>query len=114
MKNVNILNRVNFSDIKEITISAKRWFQKSYGNTYHSVAVGSLINGKWIDLAVNTFEYGYGDHYTTTAIRLLKECIKDLDIDISGKGFYTITKLCNHHGINLSDNVMDVKRKKDL
>jgi hypothetical protein len=42
-----------------ITIIARRWFDRVNGNTYFS-AVG-LING--IQVVEIPFEYGYGNHY---------------------------------------------------
>lgn len=113
---VNIFHKVKFSEITEIYVSAKRWFQSSYGNTYHSVVLSAVVDGKWMDLAENTFEYGYGDHFVTTAAHLLKECLTDKEIKVTGDkdGFYTITRLCNHFNITLYSKVVDVKRKKDL
>ena len=76
------------------TIIAKRWFQKSYGNTYHSCEVKEV--GK-ID-----YRYGYGDHYLNTAAELLGISEADLRKDIrNNPADYTI--VC-----------VDVDRKKDL
>lgn len=50
--------------MKKITaILAKEWHDKTYGNTYHNVAVYS---GK-TKLFESGFTYGYGDHYLQTA-----------------------------------------------
>lgn len=54
--------------IHSLHISARRWFQKSYGNTYHSVEV--FVNGKRL---YEPFEYGYGDHFLQTAAALLRK-----------------------------------------
>jgi hypothetical protein len=51
----------------KIVINARRWFQKTYGNTYHSVQV--YVNGKFLDKV--DFAYGYGDQYLSTAHGLL-------------------------------------------
>lgn len=45
-------------------IIGKRWFQKSFGNTYHSVRI--LENGQEIAHIPKT--YGYDDQYLQTAI----------------------------------------------
>ena len=45
-------------------IHAKKWFDKVNGNTYHSVRV--LDTQRQLQLQV-PFQYGYGDHYRTTA-----------------------------------------------
>lgn len=44
-------------------IIAKRWFQKSYGNTYHSVRI--IKDGE--QLAYIPFSYGYGEQWLQTA-----------------------------------------------
>jgi len=52
-----------------ITIEAKRWFQKTYGNTYHSVSVykdGELIGRV-------AFRYGYGESYLQSAHQILAD-----------------------------------------
>lgn len=48
---------------KNITIDARRWFQKTYGNTYHSVKV--YVDNELIGTSGKT--YGYGDSYLQTA-----------------------------------------------
>lgn len=55
--------------IKTLEISAKRWFQKSYGNTYH--VVKAVVNGK--DVVVSGVTYGYGNHFLTTIADLLRD-----------------------------------------
>ena len=113
MKNVNVFTKVSLKDVKEIDITAKRWFQSSYGNTYHSVLLSVFDGKKWIELACNDFEYGYSDHYMHTALRLLKDSLTDFDIEIN-QAMYSILTFCREHNIQLHDNVRDVKRKKDL
>jgi len=49
-------------------IEGRRWFQRTYGNTYHSVRI--YIDGKLI--VVLPFEYGYGEQFLQTAIDWLK------------------------------------------
>lgn len=50
-----------------IDIIAKRWFQRTYGNTYHSVEI--WIDGKYLDKI--PFAYGYDYAYMQTAHELL-------------------------------------------
>lgn len=57
------------NDIQSITVIAKKWFDKVHGNTYHSCIV--LVNGEEIGYA--PFEYGYGEQYKQTALKLLQE-----------------------------------------
>lgn len=89
---------------KHLVIIGKRWFQKSYGNTYHSVKV--LINGAEI---VNVpFEYGYGDSYLDTAVRKLT----DLGILPNDNRFGTAYLRDTFRTFTYT--VTDVSRKKDL
>ena len=44
-----------------ITLIGRRWFQKTYGNTYHTVTV--LIDGT--EVYQSPKSYGYGDQYVT-------------------------------------------------
>jgi len=90
----------------EVVIIGRRWFQKSYGNTYHSVIV--WVNGK--SAGTNDFSYGYGDSFEQTGLNIASDYINI------------------HYGFNLADNiwgreaqkvkiislVSDVQRKKDL
>lgn len=61
---------MNIEDIKSITVIAKKWFDKPNGNTYHSCIV--LVDGK--EVGYTSFEYGYGEQYKQTALKLLQEC----------------------------------------
>lgn len=55
----------------QYTATAKRWFDKVNGNTYHSVRVTRNEDGKTIACP---FQYGYGDCYRQTALyAMLKE-----------------------------------------
>ncbi len=49
--------------IKSIEIYGLKWFQKSYGNTYHRVKV--YVNDELI--AKSPITYGYGDYYIQNA-----------------------------------------------
>lgn len=54
-------------EIRSLFIECKEWFDKSGGNSYHSVAV--WINGKCF--AQESMTYGYGSQYLTTALEVL-------------------------------------------
>lgn len=86
--------------IEELKIVGKRWFQQSYGNTYHTTTV--IVNGEEFKSDVT---YGYGNHYITTAAELLKANGYDIPND-NGEAYAMMIKF--------SHNVTDVKRKKDL
>ena len=67
--------------IESMRIEAKRWFQRSYGNTYHTVKV--FVNGEALTSEIT---YGYGSHYLQTAAELLKENGYDIPED-NGKAY---------------------------
>jgi len=50
-------------------ISGRRWFQRSFGNTYHTVSI--FDNGECIHISPKT--YGYGDQYLQTALAWLTD-----------------------------------------
>lgn len=94
---------------RNISIHGRRWFQPTYGNTYHSVAV--YVDGESIG-RVN-FAYGYGDQYMQTAMELLVKAgiYKSLD-DL---GHNTLPWIAARDaGDKLAYSVSDVRRKKDL
>jgi hypothetical protein len=47
---------------------AVRWRDRVNGNTYHSVAVTRVRDGKTLHVGM---QYGYGDHYRQTALGAL-------------------------------------------
>lgn len=84
--------------INTMKIEGKRWFQRSYGNTYHTVKV--FVNGEVLKSEIT---YGYGSHYLQTAAELLKENGYDIPED-NGKAYAYV--------IDFPHTVEDVKRKK--
>ena len=87
-------------------ITAKKWFQQSYGNTYHSVLI-EKISGHGETYRRETigyipFAYGYGEHWKQTAA------------DILGIDFDKFSKDIRENREKYVFNVMDVNRKKDL
>lgn len=87
--------------INTLEISAKRWFQKSYGNTYHVVKV--VVNGK--EVVVSDISYGYDNHFLTTAADLLRA--KGYEVPEDNVKAYSMMAKFPY-------TVEDVKRKKDL
>ena len=87
-----------------IIIKAKKWFQKTYGNTYHSCLVEKITGKKYKRevIGYEPFTYGYGDHYLNTAAKLLGIAERDLRQNMMDhREKYLIIAL-------------DVNRKKDL
>lgn len=56
-------------NLRSLFISGRIWFDKTGGNSYHSVSIEA--NGKWLfDIGLT---YGYGDMYLDTALKALKK-----------------------------------------
>lgn len=126
---MNIFNTVNAADIKEISVTGKRWFQRSYGNTYHSVSLGALVSVEvadrlgankygnksgdvWIDLAYVGFAYGYDRGFEQTALSAMIEAVKDAPA--AWRGMSYACQAAADLGVVYTENVYDVSRKKDL
>ena len=86
--------------IETLKIYGKRWFQKSYGNTYHTVTV--IVNGEEMKSGI---AYGYGNHYLQTAADMLRNAGYDIP-ENNGESYAMMTKY--------EHDAEDVKRKKDL
>lgn len=86
--------------IETLKIYGRRWFQKSYGNTYHTVTV--IVNGEEMKSGIT---YGYGNHYLQTAADMLRNAGYDIPED-NGEAYAMMTKY--------DHDAEDVKRKKDL
>jgi hypothetical protein len=95
---------------KTIHIEGRRWFQKTFGNTYNTVEI--FCNGKVI--ATLGFDYGYGEYFLQRAQEWL------------GKNGYPKLAARNKNGTpkvwlshwlrenGHSYSVIDVERKRDL
>lgn len=86
--------------INELEIFGKRWFQNSYGNTYHTATI--IVNGEELKSEI---KYGYGSAYLQTAADLLRVNGYEVPGD-NNEAFY---KMCEY-----PHDVKDVDRKKDL
>lgn len=88
--------------VKELRIVGKRWFQKSFGNTYHSVEI--WVNNEKLYVP---FAYGYGNQFLETARAELVRAGYLVDLE----NYYNFVDFVRCHG---SFDVIDVERKKDL
>ncbi len=86
--------------INALEVIGKRWFQQSYGNTYHTATV--IVNGEELKSEI---KYGYGSAYLQTAADLLRVNGYEVPAD-NNEAFY---KMCEY-----PHAVKDVDRKKDL
>lgn len=96
---------------QSIHIEGRRWFQKTYGNTYNTVYI--YRNG---ELAARLpMEYGYGDYYLQRAFDWLgKNGMPELlekHKNGAPKNYGTIYLRETMHGTN---SCVDVARQKDL
>jgi len=89
-----------------IHIEGRRWFQRTYGNTYHSVRI--FEDGEQI--AYLPQQYGYDDQYIQTAIEWLEANNKIEPRDRRTPG----GTLFLRETLKASYSVSDVSREKDL
>ena len=96
---------------KSITVIGRRWFQKSYGNTYHTAQI--LVDGVPVEGVGRS--YGYGDMYLQNAADKLEALGYMPNREHYAHGGATpLWRYCEEHGIVFTCSVMDVQRQKDL
>jgi hypothetical protein len=93
------------SNVASITVFGRRWFQRTYGNTYHTADI--YINGNLLHTTPET--YGYGQQYVYTAFAWLRDSGILPDWDRQAPFHY-----CEERGITLNYEVEDVPRRRDL
>lgn len=104
-------------NISRISVKGARWFQRTYGNTYHTAYISALIGDKWVDIGSTEIEYGYGEQYLCTAGKWLIEngFIENTpEYNYSLKDGYQLNNYEFREANNVDHYVVDVKRKKDL
>lgn len=100
---VHALNDVDKKPLPTgLLIIGRRWFQRSYGNTYHTVEIKNIFTQEQI--IYTNIEYGYGDQYKATAHMALKKL--GYDVPDSYEDFIRAP------GVYFT--VCDVERKRDL
>jgi hypothetical protein len=92
-----------------ISVSGKKWFQKSCGNTYHSAQVVIVADdGTQTELRTD-YSYGYGNQWYWTAMELVNKHLK-LSTTITDTPAWL-----RKHDIAVIDNgYTQVSRRKDL
>lgn len=95
-----------FEKVKKVHVVGRRWFQKTYGNTYHSVEI--YVNNSFVHKI--EFTYGYGEQYEWNAFAWLTSngYAKPCDKGNSPWRYFS------ENGIEYDKTVYDVKRKRDL
>lgn len=102
------MSSIKLDDIAAVSIIGKRWFRKTYGNTYSRVDLDiALKNGSRM-LGHSEIECGYGDYYDQMAVELFKE-LTGLD---GGKGY--LSRYLKDNKVQVFTNVSDVARERDL
>ena len=104
--------------IKSLHISARRWCQRTYGNTYHKVTV--YVNGETLRSVQE--EYGGGDGFLSTAQTLLERAGYNTklapvcsELDPKGRfGKRYLTTLHLRETLHGTYDVADVARQKDM
>lgn len=98
---------------KSITLIGRRWFQRTYGNTYHTVEVH--VDGERVFWTTPT--YGYGDQWEETGLQWLldndhipENTFKRYD----NGGHEPIRIWAERNGVQLVRTCSDVAREKDL
>ena len=96
--------------IKSVNVEARRWFQKSYGNTYHTVKLSvKTADDECLEIH-SKIHYGYGDHFLVTSKNLLEKFGFETLLE-DGKNLHTAHL---REKLNGTYDVLDVDRKKDL
>ena len=96
-----------------VSITVRRWFQKTYGNTYFSA--NALVDGKPVEGI--DFEYGYGSHGEYQMMEKLIEdgyVAKPLHGAKTGNAFGIPSLYTQNLGLNYHCETIDVSRKRDL
>lgn len=96
-----------------ITIIGRRWFEKTNGNTYHSVEV--YAEGELLERV--PFAYGYGEGYDQTAAGIVKKHYPKQWAAAEKQAGYSLpygSSLKRYGGHNVITSCTDVQRKKDL
>lgn len=92
---------------KEIRIVGRRWFQRTYGNTYHVTDV--YVDGNLVYTSPRS--YGYGEQYEETGWGWLED---NFYIPKRGKTYEPPWRQAEDLGIKYTREVYDVKRQRDL
>jgi hypothetical protein len=94
-----------------IHVSARKWFHKGPGNTYHSVSVH--VDG--VHVGTVPYAYGYGRQYMQTAVEILERTLAHFELPRYPNGNrQALWAWCDDNGVKLVEDVVDVPRKKDL
>lgn len=97
------------TEMKTLTLIGRRWFQRTYGNTYHAVEI--VADGKSVARIGPC--YGYGSQWEQTAAEWLDSAGLLPMRDAKGR-MLPLWIVCRDAGVELTRNVSDVARERDL
>lgn len=92
-------------NMNNIRVEGRRWFQKTYGNTYNTVRI--FIDGE--PIVTLPEEYGYGSYYMQRATEWLRE-----NGYTPGNERPFLSHWCRDNDVTLYDEVQDVSRERGL
>ena len=92
-------------EIKTIDVSAREWFDKINGNSYHSAQI--IINNDAVLYVPLT--YGYDDHYLQSALEILQE-----EYIIAKDYTGSLSRYCFDNNINLDYRIQRKCLKRDV
>lgn len=105
-------NKFQAKPFKSIEIIGRRWFQRSYGNTYNTVVITIGTDNGYEEHEL-PMEYGYDDYYLQRAMVWLGEN-GWLNIARNSNGSYDMPLYSDREALQIHTSVQDVQRKKDL
>ncbi len=111
--------------ITELHIRANRWFQKTYGNTYHRVRISIIYNDGTSDSLDSGKHYGYGEGWNQTALMIATQAglvtqefyperWHDHQKTLPQERYVYLTQYAKDKGIITHTSVNDVLRQRDL
>ena len=102
--------------VKSITIEGRRWLQRSYGNTYHSVRVAVMLDDGTVESFDSGKHYGYGEAYNKTALDIMEGkfniFVPRYQNGVRHYGY--LSRWAVENNVPCTVTVQDVVREKDL
>ncbi len=94
-----------------ITVIGRRWFQRTYGNTYHTAEI--LIDG--VTVHKTPRQYGYGSAYEDSAAAWLESAGYITRKAYANGGHEPLWQVVRERmGLNWQSLAIDVSRERDL
>ena len=103
-------------DIASIHVGGRRWFQRSYGNTYCSAVVSITFKDGTVEALAIPKQYGYGDFYLQAATDALERAgyMPGRHHAANGSADPAWRYFRDDRGIPFDYSATDVTRERDL